>query len=158
MARIQRERLEDKVDLNFEPEYVSEKKEKQGLFLYYSIIVLFLVFTIFVVTLIVNNLNREKKERGMKLVELVVPKLGTVIAKRVSYPTSKKVDPDDVSDIFFEVINTNDVRYAVGDLTKFNYRHVEEISIEGEVYNMLDGDSIKLKINKADVKEDILKR
>lgn len=93
------------------------------------------------------------------LVKIIIPKNDHIICREVRYPTSEKIDPDDTSDIFFEVLNSNgDEEYEEGDLVKFPHRHNNMIQIEGVKYTLLDKKQILSVLKKEYVKEDIIKR
>jgi hypothetical protein len=102
--------------------------------------------------------ERDKNKNNMELVQIVKMDNGKILTRQVKYVTFKKVDPEDTSDIFYEVLNAGDSKFTVGTLVKFPHRFVNLQQIEGEKYCIIDPAEIQFHIEKEDVKEDLLKR
>lgn len=128
--------------------------------LVFVFLVIATMFTVSLTYLAIPIINREKKEkinnRDM-LVEVIEMENNSIMTQKVKYETSKKTDPDDTSDIFFEVINGNE-KYPVGTLVKFPHRYLSPVEIEGKTYYPIEMNQIQFKINLKDVKTDLLKR
>ena len=141
---------------NQEEEIIPAKKKRFSLSDLFSIISV--SFVILIAIIIVGEKEKKyKDEKIMKLVEVIEMKNGNILTKKVKYETHKKKDPEDTSDIFFEVVNGND-QYAKKDLVKFPHRFVNETQIEGETYCVIDPEQIQFQIKAANVKESLLKR
>jgi hypothetical protein len=121
------------------------------------VVALFLIIIMFFIVIKRGEKKEINKDKGiMGLEKLIIMKNGNILTKQVKYETSKKSDPKDTSDIFFEVVN-GDEEYLDGDLVKFNHRFIQPQQIEGAEYCVLDPKQIQFKIKKEDVKRDLLK-
>lgn len=146
-----------KQNFNFEPAYSYDSVKYKRKSIIMACVVVFSVIAS-VETLRQLIINSETKKH-MNLVEKLIPDNGKIITQQVSYRTSQKLDPDDTSEVFFEVINSgNDEKYPPGTLIKFNHRHLEQVQIEGQTYTVIDKLVIHFYIKPEDVKTDIIKR
>lgn len=131
-------------------------KSRSGL--RFSIIFAIILAIILLFMVIEKKREIDKENKNMaSLVELLVMDNGNILTQKVKYLTKAKVDPEDTSDIFFEVVNGNE-KYTKGVLIKFNHRFVQEQQIEGITYCLIDAAQVQFHIKKEDVKEDLLKR
>jgi hypothetical protein len=83
---------------------------------------------------------------------------GSILTQKVKYETFQKTDPDDTSDMFFEVVNAGESKYKNGDLIKYSHRFFNEQGIEAKKYCVIKEDQIDFHIKKENVKESLLKR
>lgn len=103
--------------------------------------------------------EREIENKNMgNLVELLNMDNGSVLTQKVKYETFQKTDPEDTSEIFFEVVNPGESGYEVGDLLKYNHRFFKEQGIEGKKYCVIEKSQVDFHLKKKDVKESLLKR
>lgn len=102
--------------------------------------------------------EKDKNKNNMRLIELVKMDNGTILTRQVKYVTFKKIDPEDTSDIFYEVMNSGESKYTVGTLIKFNHRFIQPQQIEGANYCIIETNQVQFHIEKEDVKADLLKR
>lgn len=103
--------------------------------------------------------KREIENKNMgNLVELLNMDNGSVLTQKVKYETFQKTDPEDTSDIFFEVVNPGESSYEIGDLLKYNHRFFKEQGIEGKKYCIIEKSQVDFHLKKKDVKESLLKR
>lgn len=143
---------------NEEEEIIPAKTKRFSLSDLFFITVISVSFIILIAIIVVGEKEKRYKDKKiMKLVELLEMKNGNILTQKVKYETYKKKDPEDTSDIFFEVVNGND-QYAKGNLVKFPHRFVNETQIEGETYCVIDPEQIQFQIKAANVKESLLKR
>lgn len=143
-----------------EPEHLPKRnnREVSSFLLYFLYSVGFVIIIMFFIIIMWGEKKGIDKDKGiMGLEKLVIMENGNILTRQVKYETSKKVDPKDTSDVFFEVVNGND-KYHEGDLVKFNHRFREIQQIEGNDYVVLDASQIQFKIKQEDVKGDLLKR
>lgn len=140
-------------------EKISPSKESRfSLVDYFFVFIISVSLIILVVIIVVGEKEKKYKDKKiMDLVELLEMKNGNILTRKVKYETYKKKDPQDTSDIFFEVVNGND-EYAKGNLIKFPHRFVNETQIEGETYCVIDPEQIQFQIDSANVEESLLKR
>lgn len=139
-------------------EVVLAKKSKRSLSDLFFITIISVSLIILVAIIVVGEKEkRYKNKKIMNLAELVEMKNGNILTRKVKYETYKKKDPEDTSDIFFEVVNGNN-EFAKGNLVKFPHRFVNETQIEGETYCVIDPEQIQFQIDLANVKESLLKR
>ena len=139
-------------------EVVPAKKKRFSLSDLFFISIISVSFIILIA--IIKKKKKEKiykDKKIMELVKVIEMKNGNILTRKVKYETYKKKDPEDTSDIFFEVVNGND-QYAKGNLVKFPHRFVNETQIEGETYCVIDPEQIQFQIKVANVKESLLKR
>lgn len=123
----------------------------------FSITIVFIALIIFI---IVREEKRERENinrKDMGMVHLLEMDNGNILTREVRYSTIKKVDPEDTSDVFYEVI-VGDKKYKEGMLIKFNHRFIQPQQIEGTNYCVIQADQIQFHLRKENVKEDILKR
>jgi hypothetical protein len=146
----------------FNPEIVEETikespiRRTTPLDFFYGCLIATMFISIVVMGLVKKKeINKDKKI--MNLAELLEMDNGNILTRKVKYETSKKRDPQDTSDIFFEVVNGNE-KYAKGDLVKFNHRFYNEQSFEGETYCIINTAEIQCHLKAEHVKKDILKR
>lgn len=133
----------------------AEKKPSSGLAV---TIMVAIIFTIILVLMAIEKKREiDKENKIMNLVELLVMDNGNILTQEVRYATSKKVDPKDTSDLFFEVVNGND-DFEKGDLIKFNHRFIQEEQIENKTYCLIPANQVHFHLKAKDVKKDILKR
>lgn len=105
------------------------------------------------------NREKERENKNMEnLVELLNMDNGSVLTQKVKYETFQKTDPEDTSDIFFEVVNPGESKYEIGDLLKYNHRFFKEQGIEGKKYCIIERSQVDFHLKKKDVKESLLKR
>jgi len=114
-----------------------------------------ILLSLIIVCLMVEKKEKYKNKNKM-LAELVIMDNGNILTKKVKYATTKKIDPEDTSDVFFEVINGND-NLAKGDLVKFNHRFIQETQIEGITYCIIDASQIQYHLKSEHVKTNLLK-
>ena len=139
-------------------EVVPEKKKRFSLSDLFFISIISVSFIILIAIIVVGEKEKIYKDKKiMELVKVIEMKNGNILTRKVKYETYKKKDPEDTSDIFFEVVNGND-QYAKGNLVKFPHRFVNETQIEGETYCVIDPEQIQFQIKVANVKESLLKR
>ena len=139
-------------------EVVPAKKKRFSLSDLFFISIISVSFIILIAIIIVGEKEKIYKDKKiMELVKVIEMKNGNILTRKVKYETYKKKDPEDTSDIFFEVVNGND-QYAKGNLVKFPHRFVNETQIEGETYCVIDPEQIQFQIKVANVKESLLKR
>ena len=139
-------------------EVVPAKKSKQSLSDLFFITIISVSLIILVAIIVVGEKEKKYKDKKiMNLAELVEMKNKNILTRKVKYETFKKRDPEDTSDIFFEVVIGND-EYAKGNLVKFPHRFVNETHLEEETYCVIDPEQIQFQIKVADVKESLLKR
>lgn len=125
---------------------------------------LFVFLLIGLVGLIIFVLINREKEREIKnkymenLVELLKMDNGSVLTQKVKYTTFDKTDPEDTSDVFFEVVNPGNSSFKKGDLLKYNHRFFKEQGIEGKKYCIIEAGQVDFHLEKKDVKESLLKR
>jgi regulatory protein YycI of two-component signal transduction system YycFG len=148
-------------DINEVEEEVVLEKASAKSYWNSSLLLLFLFIIIpILLGIVISMEKREEKNKNiesMELAKLVVMDNGHILTQKVKYETSKKIDPDDTSDIFYEVVN-GDEKYKEGFLVKFNHRFIQPQQIEGSNYCVIDAGQIQFHIKKEDVKEDLLKR
>ena len=138
-------------------EVVPAKKKRFSLSDLFFISIISVSFIILIAIIVVGEKEKIYKDKKiMELVKVIEMKNGNILTRKVKYETYKKKDPEDTSDIFFEV-NGND-QYAKGNLVKFPHRFVNETQIEGETYCVIDPEQIQFQIKVANVKESLLKR
>lgn len=114
---------------------------------------------IFAFIVIGEKRERDNKNKNMAdLVELLNMDNGSVLTQKVKYETFKKTDPEDTSDVFFEVVNPGDSNYSKGDLLKYNHRFFKEQGIEGKKYCIIEKSQVDFHLKQKDVKESLLKR
>mgnify|MGYP003440859773 CR=1 FL=1 len=142
---------------NFEPSYSYEsKKHKPKSIMLALVVVLLLIASTQIVR---KSIINSEIEKHMSLVQKIVPDNGKIITKEVQYRTAPKLNPDDTSDIFFEVINSGDCKtFVPGTLVKYNHRHKELVEIEGQTYVLIEKSVIHFHIKPEDVEKDIIKR
>lgn len=140
-----------------EPEYLPEGKEVSQTMIKFLVGFSVVIMILFIIIIVGEKKGIDKDKEIMGLEKQVIMQNGNILTKQVKYETSKKIDPKDTSDIFFEVINGND-NFQEGDLVKFNHRFIELQQLEGQEYCVIDPSQIQFKINKEDVKADLLKR
>lgn len=139
-------------------EVVPAKKKRFSLSDLFFISIISVSFIILIAIIVVGEKEKIYKDKKiMELVKVIEMKNGNILTRKVKYETYKKKDPEDTSDIFFEVVNGND-QYAKGNLVKFPHRFVNETQIEGETYCVIDPEQIQFQIKVANVKESLLKR
>lgn len=136
------------------PEEVLKKRSSGFKF---SLLIAIIITIIVVFIAIEKKREIDKENKIMNLVELLVMDNGNILTQKVKYETSKKIDPKDTSDLFFEVVVGND-KFKKGDLIKFPHRFFNETQIENKTYCVIDPDQIQFHLKAKDVKEDILKR
>lgn len=153
MARIFEPNVEVVSDIYEQPQ--QPKSRFPGL----TFAIVFAIIISIILMFVIVEKKREivKDKKMIQLIEVLVMKKGFVLAQKVKYETSKKVDPEDTSDIFYEVVNGNE-EYSNGTLIKFPHRFINETQIEGKTYSVIDTEQIYFHINKEDVKENLLKR
>lgn len=126
--------------------------------------ILFVFFLGVVVSLIIFVFINREKEREIKnknmesLIELLNMDNGSVLTQKVKYTTFEKTDPEDTSDVFFEVVNPGESDYEKGDLLKYNHRFFKEQGIEGKKYCIIEKSQVDFHLKKRHVKESLLKR
>lgn len=124
----------------------------------------FVSFLIVLVSLIIFVFINREKEREIKnknmenLIELLNMDNGSVLTQKVKYTTFEKTDPEDTSDVFFEVVNPGESDYKKGDLLKYNHRFFKEQGIEGKKYCIIEKGQVDFHLKKEHVKESLLKR
>lgn len=120
----------------------------------------FILLFITTIEIIVNHkhLNKMEEKPKSELIHKLIMNGGNILTQKVEYETSKKVDPDDTSNIYFEVCNAGNSKIPVGALVKFNHRFIQEQQIEGETYFLIDYSNIHFYIKPEDVNKSILKR
>lgn len=139
-------------------EVVPAKKNKPSLSDLFFISIISVSLIILIAIIVVGKKEKEyKNNKHMDLVELIEMDNGNILTKKVKYETYKKKDPQDTSEIFFEVIRGND-KFTKGMLVKFPHRFVNETQIESETYCLIDPEQIQFHIKAAYVKESLLKR
>jgi hypothetical protein len=139
-----------------EAEIINKDKNTFSEFLKYFCLI---ILAIGIIISFENLVTIKQEKKSMRLVEQIVPDNDNLVCQKVKYSTSPKVDPDDTSDIFYEVYNSDgDKRYPKGTLVKFHYKYFQEVQIEGETYITIDKKQIQFHIKPEDVKRDILKR
>lgn len=132
------------------------KKKRRG---FKKIAWVWLVVCLIIIVFIAIGKKRGiDKENNMELVELLEMDNANILTQKVKYETFKKVDPDDTSDIFFEVVNPGDSKYEKGDLIKFGHRFFKEQQVEGKKFCVIETSSIEFHLKKKHVKESLLKR
>ena len=142
----------------FDPNYVLPEDKKEPSAGFAVTIMVVIVFTIIMILMAIEKKREiDKEKKIMNLVELLVMDNGNVLTQKVKYATSKKIDPKDTSDLFFEVVNGND-KLEKGDLIKFNHRFIQEVQIENKTYCIIEANNIQLHIKAENVKKDILER
>ena len=143
--------------LNFEPTYSYDSiKHDRKSFIMACVLVFILIAS---VRILQQLIIYSEKQKNMILVEQIIPDNGKIITQQVEYATSKKLNPDDTSAIFFEVVNSgNDEKYPPGTLIKYAHRHMELTQIEGKSYVVIDKSVIHFYIKPEHVKKDIIKR
>jgi len=137
---------------------VEHKKLVPGFFLKAMMgLMVIVVFTIISVFVIEEKKERDKNKNNMELARIIEMDNGTILTRQVKYVTFKKTDPEDTSDIFYEVVN-GDKKYTEGMLVKFNHRFIQPQQIEGETYCVIETSQIQFHLKKEHVKADLLKR
>lgn len=125
---------------------------------------LFVFLLIGLVGLIIFVFINREKEREIKnknmesLIELLNMDNGSVLTQKVKYTTFEKTDPEDTSDVFFEVVIPGESDYEKGDLLKYNHRFFKEQGIEGKKYCIIEKSQVDFHLKKRHVKESLLKR
>lgn len=132
-----------------------QNKFKSILFVFSLLVVLCLIIFVF----INREKEREIKNKNMEsLIELLNMDNGSVLVQKVKYTTFEKTDPEDTSDVFFEVVNPGESKYKNGDLLKYNHRFFKEQGIEGKKYCIIEMSQVDFHLKKENVKESLLKR
>lgn len=138
----------------FQPVLVTSKF-KDLFFIFFLGVVVSLIIFVF----INREKEREIKNKNMEsLIELLNMDNGSVLTQKVKYTTFEKTDPEDTSDVFFEVVNPGESDYKNGDLIKYSHRFFNEQGLEGKKYCIIKGDQIDFHLKKEHVKESLLKR
>lgn len=94
----------------------------------------------------------------MPILEVIIPDNNHIICRKVAYETFKKIDPEDTSQDFHQVVTKNDPDYPEGCICKTNKMLVQETEIEGEEFSVLMKSQILFHILKENVQENLLKR
>lgn len=138
-----------------EQELIDPKKIKSIWDFKFSLVIPLVIIVVFIA--IVKKREIDKKNKIMNLVELLVMDNDNILTQKVKYITSQKIDPKDVSEIFFEVVSGNE-NFEKGDLVKFNHRFIQEEQIENVTYCLIQANQVHFHLKSKDVKKDILKK
>lgn len=98
----------------------------------------------------------------MSLLQVIKAKNGTILCKKVKYGEGIAYDPNDTSNVWFEVLVSSDEKefkknIDVGDLVRYPPRLIVEEVIEGEKYYSFQKDNVSLIIKSEDVKKSLFK-
>lgn len=103
--------------------------------------------------------NNKKGEINMEILGSIEMVNKHALCREVKYGELNRHDPKDTSNIYCEVVKGDDgERFVAGDLVKFNYRFLEKVQIDGEMYLVLNPDIVQYVIRKRNVQEGLLKR
>lgn len=81
----------------------------------------------------------------------------TLLCKKVCYGEGNIADPNDETNVWFQVSKSKSEKIVPGDLVRSNIRHMTEHIIEGEYFYEVKENQISLIIESKDVKTDLFK-